>query len=86
MARDQDRWKSSAVDFRQVLSKPAEASEHLTQAYLALSSFKAGLDAMEEIPSHLQQYYKQALRGIDEVVEAQRQATQLRMMIQRYRP
>lgn len=85
MPREQDRWKSAGVDFRQVVSKPAEADEALTQAYLALNSFKAGIDAMQEIPPDLTAHYKQSLLTIDLVAKAQRESHQLRMMMQRYR-
>jgi hypothetical protein len=85
MPREQDRWKSSGIDFRQVVSKPAEADQALTQAYLALNSFKAGIDSMQEIPPDLAMHYKQTLSTIDLVVKAQRESHQLRMMVKRYR-
>lgn len=72
-------------DFRQVIGKPAQAAHELTEAYLMLNSFKAGLDAMQEIPAHLKPHYRQAMLAIDKVVDAQKEVTQLRGMMQRYR-
>lgn len=85
MPREQDRWKGAGIDFRQVVGKPAEADQALTQAYLALNSFKAGIDSMQEISPDLSKHYKQALLTIDLVEKAQRESHQLRMMMQRYR-
>lgn len=69
--------------FEAILAKPAQADEALGQAYLALVSFKMGMDQMEEIPPHIQPLYDQVGRAISEVAEARKHTNQLREMTRR---
>lgn len=69
----------------EVLHKPAEADDDLHKAYLALHSFKAGFDSMEEIPkgplSDL--YYKHLGKALDDVTTALQSVHQVREMAKR---
>jgi hypothetical protein len=80
---DYDRRRAAAPRFEQVLHRPAEADEALGKAYVALISFKQGMDSMEEIPSQLHPYYDQVMKAMNEVGEARKHTAQLRGMVQR---
>lgn len=69
--------RTSKVRFESVTGKAAEASQHLAAAYLALHSYKAGLDAMDEIPADLKPLYAQCMKAIDSLMPAQREVHQL---------
>ena len=73
----------ASVRFDNVTNKAAEAETHLSEAYLALHTFKAGLDAMEEIPAYLKPLYGQVIKTLDRLDPAQREATQLAGMTRR---
>ena len=73
--------RTAKVNFDSVTHKAAEAENKLSEAYLALHSFKAGLDAMEEIPrSDLQPLYDQCMKVLGNIHPAQQEAHQLAQM------
>ena len=72
-----------SVDLSQVLNAPANADKLTHDAYAAIVMFKLGFDSMEEIPSKLIPYYKQALKVMDLVEKAGKETYQLRMMVRR---
>jgi hypothetical protein len=82
---DYDRRRAAAPRFEEVVHRPAEADESLGKAYLALVSFKQGIDSMEEIPKQLHALYEQVGKAMNEVAEARKHTYQLRMMMQRFR-
>ena len=69
--------RTAKVNFDTVTHKAAEAEKKISEAYLALHSFKAGLDAMDEVPSYLTPIYKQCLKAIDKVTSGHQEAVQL---------
>ena len=69
--------RTASVKFDNVTHKAAEAEGKLSEAYLALHTFKAGLDAMHEIPPSLKPLYQQCLKALDKLHPAQQEATQL---------
>lgn len=69
--------RTAGINFDSVSHKAAEAEKKLSEAYLALHSFKAGLDAMHEIPDYLKPLYRQTLRTLDKLNPAQQEVTQL---------
>ena len=75
--------RTAAVRFDNVTHRAAEAEKHLSEAYLALHAFKAGLDAMEEIPASLKPLYGQVIKTLDRLNPAQQEATQLAGMTRR---
>lgn len=75
--------RQAGVRFDAVTHKAAEAEKKMSEAYLALHSFKAGLDAMEEIPASLKPLYGQVLKALDALQPAQREAAQLAGMTRR---
>ncbi len=77
------RWKTAKIRFEDQITKPAQADEALTDAYVKLVAFKQGLDDMEEIPDYLKPLYREVLKAMDAVGNAQKPTYQLRMMIQR---
>jgi len=84
MSYDYERTKT-AMDFSQVVGKPAEADEAVVKAYLALHSFKFGLDKMEAIPADLQPLYRQCMKALDKIGDARAATNQLREMMKRFR-
>jgi len=77
------RWKAAKIRFEDQIAKPAQADTALTDAYVKLMTFKQGLDNMEEIPDYLKPLYREVLKAMDAVGDAQRLTYQLRMMVQR---
>lgn len=75
--------RTAKVNFDSVTHKAAEADGKMTEAYLALHSFKAGLDDMHEIPAYLQPLYKQVMKALDKLTDAKAEAYQLSMMTRR---
>ncbi len=69
----------------EVLHKPAEADEALHKAYLALHSFKAGFDSMEEIPKGplADLYYKHLMKALGEMDGVMKSVGQIREMSKR---
>lgn len=81
---DYDRRRQAALPrLEQVLHKPADADNALAQAYLSLTSFKLGMDSMEEIPQQLHGLYAAVNKAINEVAEAKKHTYQLREMTKR---
>lgn len=83
---DYDRRRQAAMPrLHEVLHKPAEADDALHKAYLALHSFKAGFDAMEEIPKGplADLYYKHLMKALDAVSGARDAVTQVRELAKR---
>ena len=72
--------RTAGVKFDEVTYKAAEADKKLSEAYLALHSFKAGLDAMHEIPPDLLPLYRQCMKALDKLHDAKTEAYQLTMM------
>lgn len=68
-----------------VLHKPAEADDALRKAYLALHSFKAGFDSMNEIPQGplADLYYKHLMKALGDLDEAMKSTDQVRQMTKR---
>lgn len=75
--------RTAAFRFDDVTHKASEAEKKMSEAYLALHSFKAGLDAMHEIPNTLKPLYGQVLKALDALHPAQQEATQLAGMTRR---
>ena len=75
--------RNATLTFNQVMSKPAEAHDALTTAYLGLISIKTSMDAMGVIPTNLKPFYQQTLKAIDAVTKAQQETYQLRMQMKR---
>ena len=75
--------RTAKVNFDSVTHKAAEAEKKMSEAYLALHSYKAGLDAMDEIPASLKPLYQQVLKTLDKLHPAQQEATQLAGMTRR---
>ena len=69
--------RTAKINFDSVTHKAAEAEKKLSEAYLALHSFKAGLDAMEEIPNYLRPLYEQTMLALDKLHPAKQEAGQL---------
>lgn len=63
--------------------KPAEADNHLGEAYNALLAIKGDMDKMEEVPQPLRAFYKQVEKAMGSVAEARKETTQLRGMAKR---
>lgn len=78
-----DYNRKTAGRFDEVTHKAAEAEKKLGEAYLALHSYKAGLDAMDEIPASLVPLYDQCLKALGKLDPAQKEATQLAGMTRR---
>ena len=76
------RCKKS-VDLNQVLDRPAIADRMTHDATAAIAAFKQGFDSMEEIPSELMPYYKQAMKALALLGRAGEETYQLRMMARR---
>ena len=74
------RHIQATVDFNEVMHKASEANERTREAYLALQSFKAG---MNEPPADLDAVYRQTIRAIGTMVAAQRDTHQLNQMMSR---
>lgn len=68
-----------------VLHKPAEAGDALHKAYMALHSFKAGFDSMEEIPSGplSDLYYKHLMKALGLMDPVMKEVTQIRELTKR---
>jgi hypothetical protein len=77
----QRQRRAAEPRLEQVLHKPAEADEALWKAYLALVSFKQGIDSMHEIPQQFHAIYNQVGKTMDEVAEARKHTYQLRHMV-----
>jgi hypothetical protein len=75
--------RRAGIKFDDVTFKAAEAEKKMSEAYLALHSFKAGLDAMHEIPDYLKPLYQQVMKALDKLHPAQQEATQLAGMTRR---
>ena len=75
-----DYNRQAKVNFDSVMHNAAKADKLLREAYLALHSYKAGLDAMEEIPAYLHPLYDQLMTTLDGMKPAQDGAYQLSMM------
>ena len=80
MNYDRRQAGRTAGRFESVVHKAAEADKAVHDAYLSLHSFKAGLDAMEEIPNYLQPLYSQTMKALDKVSTAIDETNQLREM------
>ena len=82
---DYDRRQAAMPRLDSVLHKPAEADDALRKAYLALHSFKAGFDSMEEIPkgplSDL--YYKHLMKALGDIHGVMQEVNQIREMTKR---
>ena len=63
--------------------KAAEADEALGDAYRKLVSMKMEMDVFEEIPSYLMPFYREVLKGLDAIIKARKQTTQVRGMVRR---
>jgi hypothetical protein len=73
--------RTAKVNFDSVLHEAAAADEAATKTYLALHSFKAGLDAMEEVPNFLKPIYNQTMKALSALHSTQQETHQLRMMV-----
>ncbi len=82
---DYDRRRAAMPRLNEVLHKPAEADEALHKAYLALHSFKAGFDSMEEIPKGplADLYYKHLMKALGEMDGVMKSVGQIREMSKR---
>lgn len=72
--------RTAKAPFESVTHKAGIADDKLAEAYLALHSFKAGLDGMDEIPKDLLPLYRQALKALDAITTARQETYQTRMM------
>jgi flagellin-specific chaperone FliS len=80
MSADRVAARFRTAKFDAVTYKAGEAEEFLRKAYLALHSFKFGLDEMEEIPSHLKPIYDQMMKVLGHMHPVQQEAHQLTQM------
>ena len=65
------------------LWKAAEADESLGDAYRALHSLKADMDAFEEVPNSMMPFYKAVMKAANAVASARKDAYQVRMLAKR---
>lgn len=72
--------RTAGVRFEDVYHNALTTPTKLSESYRALHSFKAGLDAMEEIPADLMPLYQQVMKALDKLVKAQDEAHQLAEM------
>jgi hypothetical protein len=72
--------RTAKVTFDSVVHKAREAEDKLREAYLALHSYKFGLDEMDEIPVQLRPLYDQTMKVLGLLDPVQREAGQLTFM------
>lgn len=78
-----NRFRTSKLDFREVVGKPAEANEAARLAFNALNRFKFAFDEMDEIPADLMPLYRQCMKALGAHEKFSSEVYQLKMMMSR---